>query len=69
LTAYRIYLVGAAGRLRLGDVLQADDDAAAIAAARAALPAGQAAELWQGGRIVGRFSRSGAFAPGRDGGG
>lgn len=64
LTAYRIYLVGAAGRLRLGEALEARDDAEAIAAARALVPAGEAAELWAAGRIVGRFSRSGVFTPG-----
>ncbi len=59
-----MYLVGRAGRLKLGDALQAGDDAEAIAAARARLPAGEAAELWAGGRIVGHFSRTGGFRTG-----
>jgi hypothetical protein len=63
-----MYLVAPAGRLRLGDALQARDDAEAIAEARGRLPCGQAAELWAGGRMVGRFSRAGAFSAGRAGG-
>ena len=64
MTAYRIYLVGASGRLQLGEAFQAPGDAEAIEAARALAPAGQVAELWAGGRLVGRFSRTGDFAPG-----
>jgi hypothetical protein len=60
-----MYLVGAAGRLKLGDAFHAADDGAAVETARQRLPAGQAAELWAGGRIVGRFSRTGSFSAGR----
>jgi hypothetical protein len=65
LLGYRIYHVAEGGRLRLGDGFQAADDAVAIAKARLLRLSGEAAELWQGGRIVGRFSKSGGYAPAR----
>ena len=63
--AYRLYHVAEGGRLRLGDAFQAVDDAEAIERARRLRLRGEAAELWQGGRIVGRFSKSGGYAPAR----
>jgi len=65
LLAYRLYQVAEGGRLRLGDAFQALDDALAIEKARLLRLSGEAAELWQGGRIVGRFSKSGGYAPAR----
>jgi hypothetical protein len=65
--SYRIYHVGNGGRLRLGDLFQAPHDEAAVASAEPLLIQGQEAELWQGGRIVGRFSAHGAFTPSRGG--
>jgi hypothetical protein len=62
LATYRIYHVGGGGRLRLGEAFQAADDAEAVAGARVRAR-GQAAELWQGGRLVGRFDKAGAFMP------
>jgi hypothetical protein len=53
--------------LRLGDLFQAPHDEAAVASAEPLLIQGQEAELWQGGRIVGRFSAHGAFTPSRGG--
>jgi hypothetical protein len=64
LGSYRIYRVGPAGRLVLGEAFQAEDDAAAIERARKLHDATGAAELWEGGRLVGRFSKLGGFKPG-----
>jgi hypothetical protein len=63
--AYRLYHVVDGGRLRLGDAFQAPDDPLAIEKARLLRLVGGAAELWQEGRIVGRFSKSGGYAPAR----
>ncbi|MEO8113861.1 MAG: hypothetical protein ABI655_05745 [Phenylobacterium sp.] len=60
---YRVYLVGDAGRLQLGPAYEALDDPAAIEQARQAQAGGAAAELWHGGRLVGRFSKLGVFTP------
>ncbi|WP_296599234.1 hypothetical protein [Phenylobacterium sp.] len=60
---YRIYHVGNGGRLRVGESFSAADDDAAIATARPQLARGQAAELWEWGRPVGRFSRDHEFIP------
>jgi hypothetical protein len=62
--SYRIYLVGRDGRLTLGAAFEAVDDAAAAERALELAESGQAAELWAGGRIVGKVSRSGVFTPG-----
>ena len=61
---YRIYHVGSGGRLRLGDPFQASSDEEAVARARPLLGPAQPAELWQGGRMVGRFARDHAFTRG-----
>jgi len=47
----------------MGDAFEAEDDAAAVEAARS-LSNGEAMELWQCGRLVGRFSKLGVFTPG-----
>ena len=60
---YRIYHVATGGRLRLGDLFQAANDEAAIASAGGLLMRGEPAELWEGGRLVGRFSAQGAYTP------
>ena len=52
--AYRIYIVGLDGRLQLGQGFEAVDDKAAGRRAEALAAKGQAAELWEGGRMVGR---------------
>jgi hypothetical protein len=62
--SYRIYLVGRDGRLQLGDAFEAVDDAAAAGRAIEVAKPGNLAELWEGGRIVGRVSRKGVFTPG-----
>jgi hypothetical protein len=49
----------------LGESFQAVDDAQAAEKARILRLSGEAAELWEGGRIVGRFSKSGVYAPTR----
>jgi hypothetical protein len=59
--SYRIYIVGLDGRLQLGLAFQASDDRAAGAQAEAAATRGQVAELWEGGRLVGKVSKSGVF--------
>lgn len=61
--SYRIYRVGHGGRLQLGETFAAPNDAKAIEHARSLHQDGQAAELWQGGRLLGRFSKFGAFTP------
>ena len=60
--SYRIYLVSTDGRLQLGATFEARDDAEAEARLGTRAPAGQAAELWQGGRLVGERSKAGAFS-------
>ena len=64
MSSYRIYRVGPAGRLVLGEAFEAKDDAAAIERARTLHDATGPAELWEGGRLVGRFSKLGVFTPG-----
>lgn len=63
LPTFRIFHVGVGGRLRLGQTFPAPSDADAAAQARALLSPGQAAELWEGGRLVGRFSKTHEFTP------
>jgi hypothetical protein len=62
--AYRIYIVGSDGRLQLGQAFEHVDDAAAGALAETLAAIGQVAELWEGGRMVGKVSKSGIFTPG-----
>jgi hypothetical protein len=64
LPSYRIYHVGTDGRLAVGETFSASTDAEAAARAHPQLIPGRAAELWQGGRLVGRFSKSHEFTPG-----
>ena len=61
--SYRIYIVGPDGRLQLGLAFQAPDDVTAGAETEAAVTRGQLAELWEGGRLVGKVSKSGVFEP------
>jgi len=62
--AYRIYIVGSDGRLQLGQAFEASDDVAAAARAEGHAAKGQTAELWEGGRLVGRVSKQGVFTRG-----
>lgn len=62
--SYRTYHVGRDGRLELGEAFNARDDSEAAAQVRAIVPAGQPAELWEAGRLVGRVGKDGAFSPG-----
>ena len=62
--SYRIYIVDPDGRLQLGQAFEAVDDRAAAAQAESAAQRGRTAELWQGGRLVGRVSVTGIFTPG-----
>lgn len=64
LRTYRMYHVDADGRLRLGETFAAASDDEAVALARPRLRARQGAELWDGGRMAGRFSRDHHFLPG-----
>jgi hypothetical protein len=64
-TEYRLYRVGAGERLQLAAVFHAADDAQAARLAGGRLDVGQAAELWEGGRLVGRFSKIGSFSSAR----
>jgi len=61
--SYRLYRNGPQQRLLPAEPLVGldDQDAAAVAARR--LAAGQGGELWDGGRLVGRFSKDGVFTP------
>jgi hypothetical protein len=63
--SYRLYRVTHAGRLELGRTFEAEHDAAAIERAAEFLHGDAAHELWGGGRLVGRFSKIGRFAPHR----
>lgn len=58
---YRFYIVGPADRLEPVDTFHSPSDDEAVASAAARRADGQAAELWQGGRLVGRFSKLGVF--------
>jgi hypothetical protein len=49
----------------LGESFQAADDAQAVEKARLLRLSGEATELWQAGRIVGRFTKTGSFTPSR----
>lgn len=62
---FRIFHVGVGGRLRLGQPFPAESDQDAAEQARAMLTPGQAAELWEGGRLVGRFSKTHEFSAAR----
>ena len=62
--AYRIYIVSPDGRLQLGQAFEAADDRAAIPRAEALAAKGQIAELWEGGRMVGRVDKDGTFSAG-----
>lgn len=64
LPTYRVYHVGPHGRLAVGETFAASADAEAVARARPQLIHDRAAELWQGGRFVGRFSKAHAFTTG-----
>ena len=64
LATYRMYHVDGGGRLRLGDTFLAGTDAEAAARARPLLRDGQGAELWDGGRMAGSFTRDHEFLPG-----
>lgn len=48
----------------LGETFHGSTDAEAVQRAQGLHQAGTAAELWDGGRLVGRFSKQGAFTPG-----
>lgn len=61
---YRVYHVGSDGRLTVGETLTASADAEAVTRARAQLLPARAAELWAGGRLVGRFSKTHEFTAG-----
>lgn len=62
--SYRIYIVGSDGRLQLGQAFEAPDDKAAGEQAAAAAVRGLVAELWEGGRMVGRVTPDGVFGAG-----
>ena len=57
LPSYRIYHVGGGGRLNVGEAFAAQGDEEAVQRARMLLSRAHAAELWEGGRLVGRFSK------------
>lgn len=50
---YRAYLLDSAGHIRAVRIVTADDDAAALAAARALPVGGSDIEVWEEGRRVG----------------
>ena len=61
--SYRLYTVGPGGRLQLRRTFDSPDDEAAVEEARGH---GEAAELWHGGRLVGRLSKLGVFTGGSE---
>ena len=63
MSAYRLYHIDGGGRFSAAEWIEAQDDAAAMDAARA-LNKSIACELWQGQRFVGRVESG---APGDDG--
>lgn len=63
--SYRIYIVDPDGRLQLGLAFEAVDDQAAGRQAEGVASKGRSAELWEGGRMVGRVSKDGVFTTGR----
>ena len=65
--SYRLYLVSPSGRLQLSRTFESAGDEAAVAQARELTADGQAAELWDGGRLVGRLSKLGVFTAGPEG--
>jgi hypothetical protein len=67
LPSYRIYRVGHGGRLLLGEAFHAESDTLAIETARVLQDAERPMELWEGGRLVGRFSSLGLFTAGGSG--
>jgi len=67
LKSYRIYIVGADGRLQLGQAFEEADDIVAGVRAQGLAVNGQTAELWEGGRMVGQVSADGVFTPGSGG--
>jgi hypothetical protein len=62
--SYRIYIVDPDGRLQLGLAFDAVDDHAAGQQAQGVARRGRAAELWEGGRLVGRVSTDGLYTAG-----
>ncbi|HEY8571633.1 hypothetical protein [Phenylobacterium sp.] len=59
--SYRLYTVDRSGRLQLSRTFDCSDDEAAVEQAREAAAEGEAVELWDGGRLVGRLSKLGVF--------
>jgi hypothetical protein len=62
--SYRIYIVDPDGRLQLGQAFEATDDGIAGDLAKSFARRGRTAELWEGGRIVGRVSPDGDYTSG-----
>lgn len=54
---YRVYLIEADGRVRMGETFEQPDDVKAQAAFEAIDRQGLNAELWQGGRLVRKLPR------------
>jgi hypothetical protein len=65
--SYRIYRVEPGGRLQLGEAFVASDDRSAVECARSLHDAQREAELWAGGRLIGRFTKHGTFDAGVSG--
>ncbi|RAK58755.1 hypothetical protein DJ021_02525 [Phenylobacterium hankyongense] len=63
MASYRIYYVGAGGRLRLDRDMDCAGDREAVEKLLDRRADGRAGELWNGGRLVGRFSKLGLFTP------
>lgn len=59
MATYRVYIIEADGRVRLGDGFEARDDEEALARLEAPPEHGVTLELWQGGRLL-RTLASGA---------
>lgn len=56
MTAYRLYCLDGANKVASAEWIDADDDHAALEAAKRMMD-GQDCEVWQGARLIGRIPR------------
>ncbi len=54
---YRVYLIDPKGRMQLGDSFHGASDREAVSRFQQIDRQGQIAELWQGGRLIGKLPR------------
>jgi hypothetical protein len=66
LFVYRFYRIDPRDRLQPAEVIDADNDAEAVALATRLMTPGLGGELWHGARLVGRFSKLGVYTAAGD---